>query len=48
MIRDFKIAPEQSIGYYVGMITSSFALAQVLTGNIHDISLDLLYVAYRS
>ncbi|KAI8095961.1 major facilitator superfamily domain-containing protein [Thamnidium elegans] len=32
MVRDFKIAPEQSIGYYVGLITSCFALTQVLTG----------------
>ncbi|KAI9010334.1 major facilitator superfamily domain-containing protein [Phycomyces nitens] len=32
MVRDFKITDEANIGYYVGFITSSFALAQFLTG----------------
>lgn len=32
MVRDFRIAPEESVGYYVGLITSCFALAQLLTG----------------
>ena len=33
MVRDFNIADEKDVGYYVGMITSCFALAQLLTGN---------------
>ncbi|KAL7316843.1 hypothetical protein PS15m_003279 [Mucor circinelloides] len=32
MIRDFNIADEKGVGYYVGLITSCFALAQLLTG----------------
>ncbi|KAF1804084.1 major facilitator superfamily domain-containing protein [Mucor lusitanicus] len=32
MVRDFKIADEKGVGYYVGLITSCFALAQLLTG----------------
>ncbi|KAI9303481.1 major facilitator superfamily domain-containing protein [Cunninghamella echinulata] len=32
MIRDFHIAKEEDIGYYVGFITASFAFAQLLTG----------------
>ncbi|KAI7907138.1 major facilitator superfamily domain-containing protein [Cokeromyces recurvatus] len=32
MIRDFHIADEKGVGYYVGLITSCFALAQLLTG----------------
>lgn len=32
MVRDFKISEEQNVGYYVGMITSSFAFTQLLTG----------------
>ncbi|KAJ3275047.1 hypothetical protein HDV01_001553 [Terramyces sp. JEL0728] len=31
MVRDFKICKEQDIGYYVGFISSSFFLAQVVT-----------------
>ncbi|KAI8971537.1 major facilitator superfamily domain-containing protein [Mycotypha africana] len=32
MVRDFHIAEEQNVGYYVGLITSCFALTQLLTG----------------
>ncbi|KAI8076530.1 major facilitator superfamily domain-containing protein [Gilbertella persicaria] len=32
MVRDFHIAEESSVGYYVGLITSCFALTQLLTG----------------
>ncbi|KAI8088832.1 major facilitator superfamily domain-containing protein [Halteromyces radiatus] len=32
MVRDFKIAKEEDIGYYIGFITASFALSQLLTG----------------
>jgi MFS family permease len=32
MVRDFHIAEEKSVGYYVGAITSCFALSQLLTG----------------
>ncbi|KAL0093566.1 major facilitator superfamily domain-containing protein [Phycomyces blakesleeanus] len=32
MVRDFNITDEANVGYYVGFITSSFALAQFLTG----------------
>ncbi|KAI8638831.1 major facilitator superfamily domain-containing protein [Parasitella parasitica] len=32
MVRDFNIADEKSVGYYVGLITSCFALTQLLTG----------------
>jgi MFS family permease len=31
MVRDFDIAEEKDIGYYVGFIASSFSLAQLLT-----------------
>ena len=33
MIRDFNVADEKGVGYYVGLITSCFALTQLLTGN---------------
>lgn len=32
MIRDFNIADETHVGYYVGLITSAFAVAQLMTG----------------
>lgn len=32
MVRDFHIAKEEDIGYYIGFITASFALSQLLTG----------------
>ncbi|CEI86717.1 hypothetical protein RMCBS344292_01148 [Rhizopus microsporus] len=32
MVRDFHVADEKGIGYYVGFITSCFALSQLLTG----------------
>ncbi|KAI8393986.1 major facilitator superfamily domain-containing protein [Radiomyces spectabilis] len=32
MVRDFKVGDETEVGYYVGFVTSSFALAQLLTG----------------
>lgn len=32
MVRDFDIAEEEDIGYYIGFITASFALSQLLTG----------------
>ncbi|SAL98074.1 hypothetical protein [Absidia glauca] len=32
MVRDFDIAKEEDIGYYIGFITASFALSQLLTG----------------
>ncbi|KAI9245057.1 major facilitator superfamily domain-containing protein [Sporodiniella umbellata] len=32
MVRDFRIADEKNVGYYVGFITSCFALSQLLTG----------------
>ncbi|KAG2230033.1 hypothetical protein INT48_007064 [Thamnidium elegans] len=48
MVRDFKIAPEQSIGYYVGLITSCFALTQVLTGLVGTIISILLFGLSKS
>lgn len=33
MIREFHMADEAHVGYYVGLITSSFAVAQFATGN---------------
>ena len=37
MIRDFDITEEKNVGYYAGLITSAFALAQLMTGNApHD------------
>lgn len=39
MIRDFDITEEKNVGYYAGMITSAFAMAQLMTGNApHDYS----------
>ncbi|ORX53499.1 MFS general substrate transporter [Hesseltinella vesiculosa] len=32
MVRDFDIAREEDVGFYVGFLTSSFALCQLLTG----------------
>ncbi|KAI8143235.1 major facilitator superfamily domain-containing protein [Fennellomyces sp. T-0311] len=32
MVRDFNITDEKHVGYYVGLITSAFAVAQLLTG----------------
>ncbi|RCI06858.1 hypothetical protein CU098_008806 [Rhizopus stolonifer] len=32
MVRDFHITDEKNVGYYVGFITSCFALSQLLTG----------------
>ncbi|ORY91089.1 major facilitator superfamily domain-containing protein [Syncephalastrum racemosum] len=32
MIRDFNLTDEKHVGYYVGLITSSFAVAQLVTG----------------
>ncbi|CDH55440.1 member of major facilitator superfamilymultidrug-dha1 sub-family [Lichtheimia corymbifera JMRC:FSU:9682] len=32
MIRDFDITEEKNVGYYAGMITSAFAMAQLMTG----------------
>ncbi|KAI9471941.1 MAG: major facilitator superfamily domain-containing protein [Benjaminiella poitrasii] len=32
MVRDFHVADEKGVGYYVGLITSCFALTQLLTG----------------
>ncbi|KAI8334877.1 major facilitator superfamily domain-containing protein [Blakeslea trispora] len=32
MVRDFHVSDEESVGYYVGLITSCFALSQLLTG----------------
>ncbi|KAI9488261.1 major facilitator superfamily domain-containing protein [Zychaea mexicana] len=32
MIRDFNLTDEKHLGYYVGFITSAFAVAQLLTG----------------
>ncbi|KAI8327945.1 major facilitator superfamily domain-containing protein [Choanephora cucurbitarum] len=32
MVRDFHVTDEKSVGYYVGLITSCFALSQLLTG----------------
>lgn len=40
MVRDFHVADEKGIGYYVGFITSCFALSQLLTG-IDD---DAIYI----
>jgi hypothetical protein len=34
MVRDFHIAKEEDIGYYIGFITASFALSQLLTGKL--------------
>lgn len=44
MVRDFKIAPEESVGYYVGLITSCFALAQLLTGKFIYVCLHKFYL----
>ncbi|KAG1184051.1 hypothetical protein G6F36_007988 [Rhizopus arrhizus] len=32
MVRDFHVTEEKNVGYYVGFITSCFALSQLLTG----------------
>ncbi|KAI7870222.1 major facilitator superfamily domain-containing protein [Spinellus fusiger] len=32
MVKDFEIGDEANVGYYVGLITSSFALAQLISG----------------
>ena len=37
MLRDFNLADEAHLGYYVGLITSAFAVTQLLTGNVNNI-----------
>lgn len=39
MVRDFHVTEEKNVGYYVGFITSCFALSQLLTGTLNDVIL---------
>lgn len=36
MVRDFHVTEEKNVGYYVGFITSCFALSQLLTSTLND------------
>lgn len=38
MVRDFHLGKDSDIGYYVSLITTAFAISQVLSGkDTHDI-----------
>lgn len=45
MVRDFHVVDEKGVGYYVGFITSCFALSQLLTG-IDDDAI-YIYIVYQ-